>query len=224
MNFGSIFKKSFLEGYQTANITTTYVIVTLAITSIIALYVFMVYRLTARKVFYSLSFNISLVATALITATIIFTVQSSIVISLGMVGALSIIRFRTAIKDPLDLVYLFWSISIGIICGAGLAQFAVLLSIVLTVVLFGLSKMKDIAHPQILVINAVSSSVENEVILYCKNKCKKYKVKSRNAGKGTYTIVIELSVAEENSIVSDMEKIEDVLSVSLVSHDGEVTY
>lgn len=224
MTFGSIFKKSFLEGYQAANITTTYVIVTLAITCVIALYIFMFYRLTARKIFYSLSFNISLVATALITATIIFTIQSSIVISLGMVGALSIVRFRTAIKDPLDLVYLFWSISIGIICGAGLAQFAVLLSLVLTVVLLGLSKMKDVVHPQILVVNAVSSSVEKEVISYCREKCKKYRVKSRNTNKGTYNIVIELSADEENTIVTDIEKMEKVLSVSLVSHDGEVTY
>lgn len=224
MTFGTIFKKSFLEGYQAANITTTYVIVTLAITCVIALYVFMIYRLTAKKVFYSLSFNISLVATALITATIIFTIQSSIVISLGMVGALSIVRFRTAIKDPLDLVYLFWSISIGIICGAGLAQFAVLLSLVLTVVLCALSKVKNITQPQILVVNASSSEVENEIMSYCREKCKKYKVKSRNINRGTYNVVIELSVDENNTIVTDVEKMAGVFSVSLVSHDGEVTF
>lgn len=224
MTFGTIFKKSFLEGYQASNITTTYVIVTLAITCIIGLYIFMVYRLTARKIFYSLSFNISLVAIALITAVIIFTIQSSIVISLGMVGALSIVRFRTAIKDPLDLVYLFWAISVGIICGAGLAQFAILLSFVLTVVLVVLGKVKDIVHPQILVVNADSSEIEPELIAYCKNHCRKCKVKSRNINKGNYSIVIELSVDEENTIVTDIEKIENVVSVSLVSHDGEVTY
>lgn len=224
MTFGTIFKKAFLEGYQTANITTTYVIVTLAITCLIGMYIFMVYRLTAKKIFYSLSFNISLVAVALITATIIFTIQSSIVISLGMVGALSIVRFRTAIKDPLDLVYLFWAISVGIICGAGLAQFAVLLSLVLTVAIVVLGKLKDIARPQILVVNSASSAIEQEVIAYCKKKCKKYKVKSRNINRGTYNIIIELSVDEENTIVTDIEKFENVMSVSLVSHDGEVTY
>lgn len=224
MTFGSMFKKSFLEGYQAANITTTYVIVTLAITCLIGLYIFMVYRLTAKKIFYSLSFNISLVAIALITATIIFTIQSSIVISLGMVGALSIVRFRTAIKDPMDLVYLFWAISVGIICGAGLAQFAVLLSLVLTVALVALGRVKDIVHPQILVVNSASSAIEHKVLAYCKEKCRKYKVKSRNANKGIYNIVIELTADEENTIVTDIEKIEDVVSVSLVSHDGEVTY
>lgn len=224
MTFGTIFKKSFLEGYQTANITTTYVIVTLAITCMIGLYIFMVYRLTAKKIFYSLSFNISLVAISLITATIIFTIQSSIVISLGMVGALSIVRFRTAIKDPLDLVYLFWAISVGIICGAGLAQFAVLLSLVLTVALLVLGRVKDIAHPQILVVNAASSSVEGEILAYCRANCKKFKVKSRNSNRNTYAIVIELSADEENTIVTDVQKMENVVSVSLVSHDGEVTY
>lgn len=224
MTFGRMFKRSFLEGYQAANITTTYVIVTLAITCLIGLYIFMVYRLTAKKIFYSLSFNISLVAIALITATIIFTIQSSIVISLGMVGALSIVRFRTAIKDPMDLVYLFWAISVGIICGAGLAQFAVLLSLVLTVALVVLGKVKDIVYPQILVVNSISSVIEREVIAYCKENCRKYKVKSRNANKSTYNIVIELTVDEENTIVTDIEKIENVVSVSLVSHEGEVTY
>lgn len=224
MSFGNIFKKAFLEGYQAADITTIYVTITLAITCLIALYVFIIYRLTAKKVFYSLSFNISLVAISLITATIIFTIQSSIVVSLGMVGALSIVRFRTAIKDPLDLVYLFWSIAIGIICGTGLAQFAVLLSLVLTVVMFMLTKVKDIAHPQILVVNASSSDVEEKIISYCAEKCKKYKVKSRNINHGAYNIVIELSMGDKNSIVTDLEKVEHIFSVSLVSHNGEVTY
>lgn len=224
MNFGDIFKTSFLEGYQPSNITTTYVVTTLAITCIIALYIFMIYRLTSKKIFYSLNFNISLVATALITATIIFTIQSSLVISLGMVGALSIVRFRTAIKDPLDLVYLFWSISIGIICGAGLAQFAVLLSIILTIAIIALSHIKDFTRPQILVVNAKSSEAEKAIMDYAKQNFNKYKIKSRSSTQNSYSIVIELTIHENNSVVTDMEKIEGVYSVSLVSHDGEVTY
>lgn len=224
MNFGDIFKTTFLDGYQASDITTTYVVFTLAITCIISLYVFMIYRLTSKKVFYSLNFNISLVATSLITATIIFTIQSSIVISLGMVGALSIVRFRTAIKDPMDLVYLFWAIAIGIICEAGLAQFAVLLSILLTVVIVLLSRIKDFAHPQILVINADTFDVENTILDFIKSNLKKYKIKSRTVNQNSYNIVIECSVHEANSIVTDLCKIEGVYSVSLVSHDGEVTY
>lgn len=224
MNFGEIFRKTFLEGYQPADITTPYVIMTLLITCAVSMYIFLIYRLTAKKIFYSLSFNISLVATALITAVIIFTIQSSIVISLGMVGALSIVRFRTAIKDPLDLAYLFWSISVGIVCGAGFAEYAILLSLVLTLVLVVLSKLKEASHPQILVVNGDSSSVEEAVITCVSNACKKYKVKSRNCSTSSYNMVIEISILEKNTLVQDLEKVNGVHAVSLVSHDGEVTY
>lgn len=224
MSFSEIFKKTFLEGYQPADINTVFVITTLAITALISCYIFLIYRLTTRKIFYSLSFNISLVATSLITASIIFTVQSSIVISLGMVGALSIVRFRTAIKDPMDLVYLFWSISVGIICGAGFAEFAVLLSLVLTVVIVLLSKVKDVQSPQILVISSKTSDAEEEVVKYLNDKSLKYKVKSRNSNESSYSVVIELRVPNDNTIVQDIEKIEQVYSVSLISHDGETTY
>lgn len=224
MSFGEIFRKSFLEGYEPADITTLYVVITLAITCAIATYIFLIYRLTAKKVFYSLSFNISLVATALITATIIFTIQSSVVISLGMVGALSIVRFRTAIKDPLDLVYLFWSISVGIVCGAGYAEYAVILSVLITAVLLILSKVKEIAHPQILVVNAKSSDIEKALVDYLNSNTKKYKIKSRNSSQSSFNVVVELSVPENNTVITDLEKLEGVFSVSLVSHDGEVTY
>ncbi len=224
MSFGEIFKKAFLEGYEPSDITTFYVLITMLITCAISVYIFMIYRLTAKKVFYSLSFNISLVATALITAAIIFTIQSNVVISLGMVGALSIVRFRTAIKDPLDLVYLFWSISVGIICGAGFAEYAVVLSLILTAVLVILSKLKEIAHPQILVVNGSSSAIEKDVIAIVSNIVTKYKVKTRNSSSASYSIVIELSVSDDNTLVTTLESIEGVHGVSLISHDGEVTY
>ena len=115
MNFSDIFKRSFLEGYASTDITAINVTIALLITSVLALYIFFAYRLVTRKTFYSKSFNISLAGVSVITAAIILTIQSSIVVSLGMVGALSIVRFRTAIKEPLDLMFLFWSISVGII-------------------------------------------------------------------------------------------------------------
>lgn len=224
MTFSEIFKKTFLEGYKAADITTLFVVTTLAITAVISCYIFLIYRLTTRKIFYSLSFSISLVATALITASIIFTVQSSIVISLGMVGALSIVRFRTAIKDPMDLVYLFWSISVGIICGAGFAEFAVILSLVLTAVIVLLSKVKEVKAPLILVVSSKTSETEKELTSYLNEKELKYKVKSKNSNKTSFSIVIELRAPNDNTLVQDIEKMEDVSSVSLVEHDGEVTY
>ena len=136
MTFKDIFKKSFLEGFAGSEINLTTIIVALAVASALALYIFLTYRIVTRKTFYSKNFNISLAGITVITAALILTMQSSVVLSLGMVGALSIVRFRTAIKDPMDLMFLFWSISVGIICGAGLAQIAVILSIVVTVGVF----------------------------------------------------------------------------------------
>ncbi len=117
-----IIKKSFLEGYSANDINIKTVVIALLITAVIAFYIFMLYRVMCRKTFYSKTFNMSLVGVALITTAIIITIQSSIVVSLGMVGALSIVRFRTAVKEPMDLMFLFWSISTGIMCGAGLAE------------------------------------------------------------------------------------------------------
>jgi hypothetical protein len=157
MSFEDIFKKSFLEGYSTIEINTATILVALFFSLILGLYIFFCYRVMTRRTFYSRNFNISLVALTLITSAIILTIQSSIVVSLGMVGALSIVRFRTAIKDPMDLVFLFWSISVGIICGAGLSEIALLVSLAVTLLLFVLDRAPIVAAPMILVVNAAVS-------------------------------------------------------------------
>ena len=136
MGFKDIFKKSFIQGFTRYDATPENIIVVFLIAGFFALYIFFAYRLLTRRTFYSKSFNIALPALVMITAGVILTIQSSVVISLGMVGALSIVRFRTAIKDPMDLVFLFWAISTGIICGAGLAQISCVLAFILTVALF----------------------------------------------------------------------------------------
>ncbi|MEF2837258.1 MAG: DUF4956 domain-containing protein, partial [Oscillospiraceae bacterium] len=161
MSFKDIFKKSFLEGFASAEITSVTIVAALGIASLLALYIFLVYRVMTRKTFYSKSFSISLAGVTLITTALILTMQSSVVLSLGMVGALSIVRFRTAIKDPLDLMFLFWSISIGIICGAGLAQVAVILSVVLTLGIFILDRLPVARAPMILVVNARDLDAES---------------------------------------------------------------
>ena len=117
MRLTEVLKKSFLEGYGSVNIDFSTIVMCMLITVLVAMYIFMIYRLLNRSAFYNRNFNLALIALAVITAAVILTIQSNIVISLGMVGALSIVRFRTAVKDPMDLVFLFWSISAGIICG-----------------------------------------------------------------------------------------------------------
>jgi uncharacterized membrane protein YhiD involved in acid resistance len=150
--------------------------------------------------------------------------QSSVVLSLGMVGALSIVRFRTAIKDPMDLMFLFWSISVGIICGAGLAQVAVILSIALTVGIMLLEWMPVAKAPMILVVNASDLKAENAVTEVVAGYDKYYHVKSRNMTASSLDLIIELRTAMGAKLVSQVMDLAGVHSVSLLSHDGEVTF
>ena len=160
----------------------------------------------------------------MITAALILTMQSSVVLSLGMVGALSIVRFRTAIKDPIDLMFLFWSISVGIICGAGLAQVAVILSIVMTVGILILDQLPVAKAPMILVVNASDLDVESKVEELVTTYDKHFKVKSRNMTATSLDMVIELRTSKGGELVRSIMKEEGILSASLLSHDGEVTF
>ena len=222
--FQDIFKKSFLEGYAASGLTTKSIIVSLLFATGFALYLFFVYRSYTRKTFYSKSFNISLAALTVITAAVILTIQSSIVVSLGMVGALSIVRFRTAIKDPMDLVFLFWSISLGIICGAGLVGIAVFESALITVGIFLLELLPVAKAPMLLIVNADEYSVEKQVLKLVKEYSKSYRVKSRTLEPGRVDFIVELRIREEEDFMEKIAGMEHILRCSLVSHDGEVTF
>lgn len=224
MSFYDIFKKSFLDGFAATDINIYTATVAMLITCFVAFYIFVVYRVVTRKTFYSKTFNISLAGIALITAAIILTIQSSIVVSLGMVGALSIVRFRTAIKDPMDLMFLFWSISVGIICGAGLAEIAILLSIILTIGIIVLDKLPVAKAPLILVINSTDLNAEDVIMDVVKKHAKHSVVKSRNMTKTTLDLIIELRTESGSALIKDVLSIESVESASLVAHDGEVTF
>ena len=224
MGFKDVFKKSFLEGFTSMDITTGKIAATLIVTALLALYIFAIYRLVTRKVFYSKNFNISLAVMSLITAAIILAMQSNLVISLGMVGALSIVRFRTAIKDPMDLAFLFWSISIGIICGAGLYEIALVTSVGVTVFILVLDMLPVGKAPMMLVVNSSEMNGEKAVLDVVGKYARYYKVKSRNLSKGRLDLVIELKVKEESALVSDVAALDGMLSASMISHDGEVTF
>ena len=224
MGFKDVFKKSFLEGFTSMDITTGKIAATLIVTALLALYIFAIYRLVTRKVFYSKNFNISLAVMSLITAAIILAMQSNLVISLGMVGALSIVRFRTAIKDPMDLAFLFWSISIGIICGAGLYEIALVTSVGVTVFILVLDMLPVGKAPMMLVVNSSEMNGEKAVLDVVGKYARYYKVKSRNLSKGRLDLVIELKVKEERALVSEVAALDGMLSASMISHDGEVTF
>lgn len=224
MSFSSIFKKSFLEGYASSEITISSIISCLVISLLIGLFIFVVYRLMCRKEFYNKNFNIALVAISIITSAIILTVQSSVVISLGMVGALSIVRFRTAIKDPLDLIFLFWSISIGIICGAGLSIIAVAFSLLLAVILWILNSIPVSRASVIMLVSSSDISAEQSVMKKASELCSRASVKSRTLTDGRLDLIIEIKTKNEGALASAIKALDSVTSVSIVAHNGEVTF
>ena len=229
--FADIIKKSFLEGFSGSNITTGTILVTMAVTCALALYIFVVYYLAVKKTFYSKTFNVSLAVIAVITAGIIMALQSNLIISLGMVGALSIVRFRTAVKDPMDLIFLFWSISIGITCGAGMYEIALISSLVITVLLF-LLEMTPVGRVSLLlVVNASQETAEAEIMEIVNTYSKHAKVKSRNISLGgepgakILDMIIECKPesAKEGELLAAISAVKGVFGTSLIAHDGEVT-
>lgn len=225
MKFADIFKKSFLEGYSGVELSTTQIMVALGIAFIISIYIFYTYRIMTRRTFYSKNFNISLIAMCLLTTAIILTLQSSVVVSLGMVGALSIVRFRTAVKDPMDLVFLFWSIAVGIMCGAGISQIAIMVSLLVTVALFVFDRLPVAKAPVILVINSeCTTDIDTQLRKIIEKYCKYYTLKSRNISNNQLDLVYELRVKEGIELTNELYTLDGVYSVSLLSHDGEVTF
>ena len=222
MSFSTLLKKAFLEGYATQelNIPTTFVCI--LFTTAIGLFIYFVYRMVNKNALQGRSFSLSLVALAVITSAIILTIQSNIVISLGMVGALSIVRFRTAIKDPMDLVFLFWSISVGIICGAGFAMIAVIASVVLTIIIVCLSLFSSPRETMVLVVNADEYN-ESQVMEAVKANCGFWKVRARNISGTGMNMAIEVRTKEPQALIRQIAGTEHVVSASLLEHDGEIT-
>lgn len=224
MSFRDVFKNSFLEGFTSMDIDTSKILATLLVVILLALYIFVVYRVVTRKTFYNKNFNIALVAVAIITAGIILAMQSNLVISLGMVGALSIVRFRTAVKDPMDLAFLFWSISVGIVCGGGLYEVGVIVSIVVTLCIVGLDLLPVAKAPMLLVVNIQNPDSEERVLEAVRRVCRHCRVRSRNLSEGREDMIVEVRVKEEKKLVTEVHAVEGVEYVSLIAHDGEVTF
>ena len=224
MSITDILQKSFFEGYASSGLSVKTIIVCMVITVLIAAYIFILYRMVNRSSFYNKNFNIALPALAIITAAIILTIQSSIVISLGLVGALSIVRFRTAITEPMDRVFLFWSISVGIVCGAGFSIIAVIASVVLTAGILIAGWLPVAKAPQILLVNSSVYGNEGKIMEIVKKHCSLHKVQARNLTKDHLDLAVEVRVKEEAALVTELMGLEHIVSASLISHDGEVTF
>ena len=222
MSIKDVIKKSVLEGFTQADISTTRVLITLGITLLLAVYILFIYKMQCRSVFYSKEFNITAAATSIVTAAIVLAMQSNIVVSLGMVGALSIVRFRSAIKNPMDLLYLFWSVSVGIVCGAGLFEIAIISSVVITITIFLLDLMPVNKPPYLLIVSSSDLGIENSLNDVVKTYTRYYRMKSRNVTRDKINLIIELRSNKEAELFQACGKIEGIENFSLMSHDGEV--
>ncbi len=222
MSFTDVLKKTVLEGFTNTDIPTVEIVLTLGSTFIIAMYIYFIYHLVTRTALYDKGFHISMAIISVITAGIIVAMQSSIVISLGMVGALSIVRFRTAIKNPMDLLFLFWSIGTGIICGAGLLEIAVVVAFMVTIGILILEFMPDLKKPYLLIINGSRDLDETQVLDTVKKYAKFIKVRSRNLKKNGVDYIIEVHTKMEKELLNELGKMESIVQLSLLSHEGEV--
>lgn len=222
MNFSDVIKKSVLEGFSYADLSTAKIMTTLLITFLVAVYIFFVYKMITKSAFYFKSFNVSMAIISVVTAGIILAMQSSIVISLGMVGALSIVRFRTAIKDPMDLLFLFWSIGTGIICGAGLYKIAIILAVFVTAGLLILDMLPVRLSPYLLIINADTKEVEEQINDAVKKLAGAYKLKSKNITKDGMDLILEVRAGKEKELIDKISEMKGITAVSLLAHDGEV--
>ena len=223
MSFSDIFKKNFLDNF-TGNISIELVIITLLLALIFSVIVFFTYKLTNKSTIYSRDFNITMSLISIITAGVVLSMQANIVVSLGMVGALSIVRFRTAIKEPRDLLFLFWSISNGIIIGAGVYSLVFIMSLIMIIGLFLYDLIPNGRLPYLLVVNInnvnVSDKIEN---LFAENMIK-YKVKSRSVCKDNVDIVYELYCKNSNDLFNELKKIKGISNYNLLSQDGECQF
>ena len=220
MSFKDIFKKSFLEGFASTEITTLTVVTALGVACLLALYIFFVYRVVTRKTFYSKNFNITLAGVTVITASLILTMQSSVVLSLGMVGALSIVRFRTAVKDPLDLLYLFWSITTGITAGAGMYALGLVTAVVMIGMIYLFSHWQAKGRVYIAVIHYAGTEAGDNIVRALGRI--KFVVKSKTMRGENTEMAVEVFCNDPNVEFADrVRAVEGVQDVTLIQYNGE---
>lgn len=220
MTFNDIFKSSFLENVTSVSVIDMVIALTLAFC--LGLFIFYVYKKTFSGVMYSSTFGVTLIALTMITTVVILAVTSNVVLSLGMVGALSIVRFRTAVKEPLDLVFLFWSIAVGIVLAAGMIPLAVFGSVIIGIMLLVFVNKKSYTNPYIIVVQCDNHQSEENVRKYleqCVNKCV---VKSKSAQKGLVELNLEVRLKEDNTdFINVVSEMPGVQSAVLVSYNGD---
>lgn len=221
MSFTDVFKDGFLKSYANNEITFRYAVLSMIVCLVISIIICLVYYFKSRKYFYSKEFAVSLAVLCIITDAIILTIQSSIVVSLGMVGALSIVRFRTAIKNPLDLVFLFWSISIGIICGAGIYYIAIPLTLIVGIVILVSDEIPGKATNKLLVLDG-RYPYDTEVLKEILHKNVRYwNIKTKSIHNDDVNLVIEIrGIKDQEKLLSDIKKTGSFHNISIILQEG----
>ncbi|MDO5518200.1 MAG: DUF4956 domain-containing protein [Clostridium sp.] len=221
LNFNDVLKSSFIE--KMTSVSYLDIFIALGLAFVVGLFIMQVYKKTFKGVMYSESFALSLLGLSLISTLIILAVTSNVVLSLGMVGALSIVRFRSAIKEPIDIVYLFWSISVGIVIGAGLIPLAVIGSIFIGVILILFVNKKTTNNPYILVINCENDSAENDALTVISRNVGKHTVKSKTVSPvNGIEMTVEIGLKKSSTeFVNEISRINGISNVVLVSYNGD---
>lgn len=220
MTFNDIFKSSFLDSVSAYSILD--MVIAMALAFGVGLFIFFIYKKTYAGVMYSSNFGVTLIALTLITTLVILAVTSNVVLSLGMVGALSIVRFRTAIKEPLDIAFLFWAIAAGIVLAAGMIPLAVLGSVMIGVILLLFVNRKSHTSPYIVVITCDGSASEEKATKLLKTRTEKYQVKSKTVKKGQTELDMEIRLKDDNTdFINELTDLEGVEQAVLVSYNGD---
>lgn len=220
MTFSDVFKSSFLSNINT--FSTIDVLLALGLSFVLGLFIFMIYKKTYSGVMYSDSFGVSLIAMAMITSLVIIAVTSNVVLSLGMVGALSIVRFRTAVKEPMDIAFLFWAIAVGIVLGAGLISLAVIGSVIIGVIIVVFSARKIGDTPYILVVNCENGNSEKEIDSIIKENAKKSILKAKSVCKGGTELTYEIRIRNaDTDFINTVSEADGVTNACLVTYNGE---
>ena len=220
MTFNDIFKSSFLENVSSISIID--MLLTIVLSFGIGLFIFLIYKKTYRGVMYSASFGTTLIALTMITSIVILAVTSNVVLSLGMVGALSIVRFRAAIKDPMDIAFLFWAIGAGIILAAGMIPLAIIGSVCIGLILLVFVNQKSHSYPYMVVLNCINHDAEVNAKEFLAKNVTRTTVKSKSAVKGAIEMNIEVRLKEDDTdFINAISEIPGVNSAVIVSYNGD---
>ncbi|RAU92269.1 DUF4956 domain-containing protein [Paenibacillus sp. YN15] len=221
MNFTDLIKNSVMDNF-TANIDISKIIITMSISFLLGFFIYILYKRIFSGVLYSKSFNISLIGMTMVTSMVIIAVNSNLVLSLGMVGALSIVRFRTPIKDPTDLIFLFWAAAVGIVTGAGFYSLALAASVIIGLVMFIFIKKASFETPYLLVVNCEGDDSESDVMKAVQSEAKRFNLKQKTVSRGNVELTIEVRVKEkEAQFVNRVSAVDGVKNAVLISYSGD---